>query len=87
MRPVQFLLTAFAVLAVMLVVSYFIGGTPMMAKAAKWFIPLCFAAAAYNMSIGVRHAGYGIMEEIPFLLLNFGVPSIVAFFVMKKLAA
>lgn len=86
MRPVQFLLTAFAVLAVMLVVSYFIGGTPMMAKAAKWFIPLCFVAAAYNMSIGVGH-GYGVLEEVPFLLLNFGVPSIVAFFVMKKLAA
>ncbi|WP_229809663.1 hypothetical protein [Formosimonas limnophila] len=57
----------------------------MMATAAKWFIPLCFAAAAYNMSIGISY-GYGFMEEIPFLLLNFGVPSAVVFFVTKNLA-
>lgn len=85
MRPLQFLLTAFAVLAVMLLIAKLAGGNAMMSKAAKWFIPLCFAAAAYNMSIGISH-GYGFMEEIPFLLLNFGVPSAVAFFVAKKLA-
>ena len=46
MRPVQFLLTMFALLAVMLIVARLIGGPSMMATAAKWFIPLCFIAAA-----------------------------------------
>ena len=78
MRPVQFLLTMFAILARL------IGGTSMIATAAKWFIPLCFIAAAYNMSIGVRQEGYGVVEELPFLLLNFGLPSLVAFGLLQK---
>jgi hypothetical protein len=57
----------------------------MVNTAAKWFVTLRFAAAAYNMSIGISR-GYGFMEEIPFLLLNFGVLSAVAFFVAKKSA-
>ena len=84
MRPVQFLLTMFALLAVMLIVARLIGGPSMMATAAKWFIPLCFIAAAYNMSIGVRQEGYGVVEELPFLLLNFGLPALVAFGLLKK---
>jgi hypothetical protein len=35
-------------------------------------------AAVANMAIGVRHAGYGVSEELPVLLVVFAVPAATA---------
>ncbi len=49
-----------------------------MALAARCFIPAWALVAAVNMWVGVTHAGYSVREELPILLLVFGVPALVA---------
>jgi hypothetical protein len=42
------------------------------------FLGLWFVIAAVNMWIGVARAGYPVTEELPILLLIFGLPAIAA---------
>lgn len=42
------------------------------------FVALWFVIAAVNMWIGVARAGYSATEELPILLLIFGLPAIAA---------
>lgn len=49
-----------------------------MALAAKVFVPCWLLVATVNMWVGVHHAGYGVREELPILLLVFALPSIAA---------
>jgi hypothetical protein len=49
---------------------------PMFATAI--FLGLWFVIAAVNMWIGVARAGYPVTEELPILLLIFGLPAIAA---------
>jgi len=53
------------------------GGISAAATAALWFLPFWLAAAALNVSIGVRH-GYTVVEELPIALVVFGVPAACA---------
>jgi hypothetical protein len=50
------------------------------ALAAKVFIPLWLIGAGVNMALGVKR-GYSVREEIPFFLLVFAVPAVVALFI------
>lgn len=50
------------------------------ATAAGLFVPLWAVVALVNMWVGVNHAGYGVREELPILLIVFAVPSIAAAF-------
>lgn len=43
-------------------------------------------ATAFNLWVGVSHAGYAVREEWPVLLLLFGVPAAVALLVRWKFA-
>lgn len=45
------------------------------AKAALAFIPLWFALSLTNLWLGVSRAGYSVSEEMPVLLVVFGVPA------------
>lgn len=47
--------------------------------AATLFLPAWLALMVGNLWVGVLHAGYGIREELPILLLNFAVPAVAAF--------
>lgn len=49
-----------------------------MALAAKVFVPVWLVVALVNMWIGVTHAGYSVRDELPILVANFLVPTIVA---------
>jgi len=57
-----------------------------MALAAKVFIPVWLLVAALNMWVGVAHAGYGVKDELPILLLNFAVPAVIAALAAWRLA-
>lgn len=46
--------------------------------AARIFLPLWLLVAVVNLWIGVAHAGYSVAEEMPILLVLFGVPAAVA---------
>ncbi|MGG2726713.1 hypothetical protein ACQYZU_03170 [Pseudomonas aeruginosa] len=48
------------------------------ALAAGLFLPTWLAVALVNLWIGVQHAGYGLREELPILLLVFLVPAALA---------
>ena len=43
------------------------------------FLVLWLAIAVANMWVGVAKAGYSVAEELPILLLIFGLPAAVAF--------
>ncbi len=52
---------------------------------ATWgFVAAWLAATSFNLWVGVSHAGYSAREELPILLLLFGVPAGVALLVRWK---
>ena len=42
-----------------------------LAVAALWFIPVWLLVSLANMTVGVLHAGYSWLQEVPFLLMLF----------------
>ncbi|HBN8602212.1 MULTISPECIES: hypothetical protein [Pseudomonas aeruginosa group] len=55
------------------------GGDPAsLGLAAALFVPVWLGVALVNLWIGVRHAGYGLQEELPILLLVFALPAALA---------
>jgi len=80
MRTALFLLAGFLLLAsVLIVAKLFSANYP---AATAWataaFIALWLVVTAANMWVGVNKAGYSVSEELPILLLLFGVPALVA---------
>ncbi|HEY8610698.1 MAG TPA: hypothetical protein VIL69_05325 [Roseomonas sp.] len=43
--------------------------------AMRLFVPIWFLATVANLWVGVTEAGYTAVEELPILLLVFGVPA------------
>lgn len=43
------------------------------------FMAVWLALMVGNMWVGVLHAGYGIRDELPILLVNFAVPGALGF--------
>ena len=60
------------------------GGIAGAARAALWFIPVWLVAAVANLWMGVSRAGYTVAQELPFLLLVFGVPAAVAVVIWRR---
>jgi hypothetical protein len=75
------LLASFAVLARLFSANYPGAGT----TATIAFLIFWLALAGFNMWVGVARAGYSAIEELPILLLIFGVPAVVALLVKWKL--
>jgi hypothetical protein len=69
-----FLLASFFILARLFSTHY--PAAPTWATAA--FLALWLIVTAVNMWVGVAKAGYSATEELPILLLLFGVPAVVA---------
>ncbi|HSX49785.1 MAG TPA: hypothetical protein VLF09_02425 [Cellvibrio sp.] len=62
-----------------LVARAFVGeGVNPTVKAMLVFVPLWFIACAINMWIGINHAGYTFMQELPIFVLVFGIPTAAA---------
>jgi hypothetical protein len=76
----------FVVLVACLLAGHAFGAGPGTARAALYFLPVWLMAAALNMYLGVRTAGYGFREEIPIFLLVFAVPALVAALCWWRLA-
>ena len=63
-------------------VSWWLGAGPQSTTtAAKIFIPIWLAVALINMWLGVSRAGYSVAEELPIMLVIFGIPAAAAAFV------
>jgi hypothetical protein len=68
------LLAAFGVLARLFSANY--PAAPLWATAA--FVAVWLAITGFNMWVGVTQAGYAAAEELPILLMLFGLPAVVA---------
>ncbi|WP_175966516.1 hypothetical protein [Burkholderia sp. BCC0322] len=66
-------------LAVFLLFGYLWGtSAPTLALAAKVFVPVWFGVSLANLWVGVYRAGYSVREELPVLLVVFGMPAAIA---------
>jgi hypothetical protein len=87
MRSGLFILAGFMLLAVSFIMAklfsnYFpSAGT----VAISLFLVLWLAFTGFNLWIGVSKAGYSFGEELPIMLLLFGVPALAAFLLKWKL--
>ena len=80
MRTILFLVAGLLLLAAFLVLArLFSANYP---AATTWataaYVVLWFVIAAINMWVGVAKVGYSVAEELPILLLIFGLPAAVA---------
>lgn len=80
MRTGLFLLAGLLLLAASLIIGKLFSENypvaPLTATAV--FIALWLALAGFNMWVGVARAGYSVAEELPVLLVLFGVPAAIA---------
>jgi len=80
MRTALFLLAGFLLLASFLIVAKLFSAN--YGSATAWatvaFIVLWLVVTGVNMWVGVNKAGYAASEELPILLLLFGVPALAA---------
>jgi hypothetical protein len=76
-----------ALLGLMRVGAYLMGDDvpASLISASLYFIPIWFSISVLNMWMGVSKAGYSIADELPFLLINFTVPTFVALYASWKL--
>lgn len=89
MRTAQFLLSGLLLMAALLVVArLFAEHVPSAPNLALGLgLTLWFAITAFNMWLGVTKAGYSVGEELPILLLLFGVPAVAAALARWRLLA
>lgn len=55
-----------------------------LAVAAKAFIPVWLTISLVNLWIGVRYAGYTLLQELPILVVIFGIPAAAAVAVIRR---
>ncbi|AZO79971.1 MULTISPECIES: hypothetical protein [unclassified Bosea (in: a-proteobacteria)] len=80
MHTVKVIAAGFALLGALLLIAPRLntGGRHPIVFAMKLFIPLWFVASVINLIIGINRAGYTFLQEVPILLVVFGVPALVA---------
>jgi hypothetical protein len=88
-HTVKVIAGGFVLLAVCLLIGYYVG-RPTHAAGLIWaikvFIPLWLCCAAINLWFGVSKAGYSVTEEIPYFLVVFAIPAVLAVFLWWKVA-
>jgi len=85
MHTVYMVLGGLAALAAALLLGRAFGGMAVLPLIAKVFIGLWLLVALGNLWLGVSH-GYTVMQELPFLVVVFGVPAAAAALVWWKLS-
>ncbi|MFI6044483.1 hypothetical protein ACIA8C_22845 [Nocardia sp. NPDC051321] len=76
-RTTIIIVVGFVLLGIFLLAGSFFGRRGIH-RAAEDFLLVWLALVSGNMAVGVIDEGYGVLEEIPFLLINFTPPGIVA---------
>ncbi|GAA5108601.1 hypothetical protein [Nocardia iowensis] len=79
-RTTVIIIVGFVVLAVFLLVGAGFGRRGIR-RATEDFLLVWLALVSGNMAVGVIDEGYGVVEEIPFWILNFVPAAAVAVFV------
>jgi hypothetical protein len=84
MRTAIIIGIGFALLGVFAGAAAIAGGGQKLKVAMLAFVGVWFLAAGVNLYIGVAHAGYSFMEELPIFLVIFGLPAVAALLVRWK---
>lgn len=84
MRTVIIIVSGLVLFGICLLAARWLSPATATTLAAKVFIPVWLAAAAYNLWVGVTRAGYSVSEELPIFLLIFAIPAAVAALVWWK---
>ena len=86
MRTVTILASGLLIFAGLFLYSrLFVQHYPYAATWATWgFVAIWLLATVFNLWVGVSHAGYSVLEELPILLLLFVVPAATALLVRWK---
>ena len=87
MHTVMVLTGGFALLAIFCAVGWSRGRGAGLARAARAFVPVWLVAAIVNLAVGVVSAGYTVMQELPILVVIFGVPALVAWLLARHFGA
>ncbi|HEX4596240.1 MAG TPA: hypothetical protein VH278_00500 [Burkholderiaceae bacterium] len=61
-----------------------VDGVTGIAVAALVFLPVWFVGAGINLLVGVRNAGYSLVDEAPIFFVVFAVPAAVALLAWSK---
>lgn len=83
MHSLMIISAGLAALLVMVLAAPVVGAKR--AAAARLFIPLWLAASLVNMWVGVSRAGYTVLQELPILLVVFGLPAAIAWLLSRRL--
>lgn len=88
MHTVLVILAGFALLGLCLLAARGLRGPGAAASIAaiKAFLPLWLIGAAFNLYVGVAHAGYSVAEELPIFLAIYAAPAAVAGILWWRLA-
>lgn len=78
MHTIRIIAGGLVLLAVFIAAGRYALGALSPARAALLFIPVWLLASIVNLWVGVSTAGYTVMQEVPILLVVFGVPAAVA---------
>ncbi|QWA09320.1 hypothetical protein GTU79_18170 [Sodalis ligni] len=73
-------------LGVFVLVAHFIAAVTLLA-AVKVFIVVWLVVSLLNLWGGVTQGGYSLLEELPMLLLVFGIPAIFSLILLKWVTA
>ena len=75
-----------ALLGAFLLIGYLARGRSFAqaAQAAKYFIPVWAVVSLVNLSVGVLKAGYTVVQELPMLVIVFGIPAAAAWFILRR---
>ncbi|AZT83817.1 hypothetical protein EHN06_09840 [Marinobacter sp. NP-4(2019)] len=80
--------TLLVILGGFLLLALMVFGARSMDRAFKPILPLYllvwFGFSALNMGVGIYHAGYSFMAELPIFILVFGLPAATAVLVARK---
>lgn len=80
---IQTLVIGFIFLAVITSLGYLFGKASGLRKALLAFAIVWLAYCIWHLTVGLSH-GYSLVSELGFLALNYGLPMVVAWGLMKK---
>lgn len=78
MRTLLLVVLGAALFVIAALVGRALAGNVGMARAAAAFVPLWLIAASANMYVGVKKAGYTVVDEAPIFLVVFSIPAAAA---------
>jgi hypothetical protein len=82
MHTIMVVTGGLVLLLALCVIGHVRGGASGIGGAARLFLPVWLVVSVINLAVGVRSAGYTVAEELPVLLVIFGVPAAAAIVVL-----